>query len=100
MRAMSALASAQPTPPAAYRVAPEDDVAVALRDLAAREQVEVTNPVADTASFLGYRRANDKVGTRNEIWILCTVGCVARTAERIARLAQREIAIWKDGVTP
>lgn len=34
--------------------------------------------------FLGYRRADGRVGTRNEIWVLPTVGCVARTAQRIA----------------
>ncbi len=50
------------------------------------------------ASFLGYRRANGKVGTRNEIWILCTVGCVGRTAERIARMAAQKYAGRVDGV--
>ena len=39
-------------------------------------------------TFMGYRRADGRVGTRNEIWILCTVGCVGRTAERIARLGR------------
>ena len=41
-------------------------------------------PEAQRATFQGYRRANGRVGTRNEIWILCTVGCVARTAQKIA----------------
>lgn len=35
-------------------------------------------------SFSGYRRENGNVGTRNEIWIIPTVGCVNRTAELIA----------------
>jgi len=35
-------------------------------------------------TFMGYVRSDDRVATRNEIWILPTVGCVARTAERIA----------------
>jgi altronate hydrolase len=39
------------------------------------------------AQFLGYPRADGRVGTRNEIWILPTVGCVARTSERIANQA-------------
>jgi altronate hydrolase len=34
--------------------------------------------------FLGYRRSNGRVGTRNEIWVINTVGCVNHTAERIA----------------
>jgi altronate hydrolase len=37
--------------------------------------------------FDGYRRADGGVGTRNEIWVIPTVGCVARTAERIAAQA-------------
>ncbi len=50
------------------------------------------------ASFLGYRRADGRVGTRNEIWILCTVGCVARTAQRIAEAAAKRFAGRVDGV--
>jgi altronate hydrolase len=49
-------------------------------------------------TFLGYRRANGRIGTRNEIWILCTVGCVGRTAERIARIGGQRFAGRVDGV--
>jgi altronate hydrolase len=38
-------------------------------------------------SFLGYHRGNGAVGTRNEIWILPTVGCVGPAALRLAALA-------------
>lgn len=38
-------------------------------------------------TFLGYRRKNGKVGTRNEIWIINTVGCVNGLAEQIAKRA-------------
>jgi altronate hydrolase len=38
-----------------------------------------------TPTFAGYRRRDGRVGTRNELWILNTVGCVNRAAERIAR---------------
>lgn len=58
----------------------------------------VTKSASKAGSFLGYRRANGKVGTRNEIWILCTVGCVGRTAERIARLAAQKYAGRVDNV--
>ncbi|URW76025.1 altronate dehydratase family protein [Sphingomonas donggukensis] len=34
--------------------------------------------------FLGYRRADGCVATRNEVWVIPTVGCVARTAQKIA----------------
>lgn len=53
---------------------------------------------ANALGFMGYRRANGRVGTRNEIWILCTVGCVGRTAERIARLASQRFAGRVDAV--
>ena len=35
-------------------------------------------------TFMGYVRANGDVGIRNEIWIVNTVGCVNKVAERIA----------------
>ena len=37
-------------------------------------------------TFLGYRRQNGKVGIRNDIWIVGTVGCVNKIAERLASL--------------
>jgi altronate hydrolase len=50
------------------------------------------------ATFQGYRRGDGRVGTRNEIWVLPTVGCVARTAERIAAQAGAALAGKVDGV--
>jgi altronate hydrolase len=49
-------------------------------------------------TFLGYRRKSGRVGTRNEIWVLCTVGCVANTARRIADRANARFAGRVDGV--
>ncbi len=49
-------------------------------------------------TFLGYRRQDGRVGTRNEVWILCTVGCVANTARRIAEAATRRFMGQVDGV--
>ncbi|MFV0625665.1 UxaA family hydrolase [Sphingomonas sp. ac-8] len=48
--------------------------------------------------FDGYRRANGAVGTRNEIWILCTVGCVGATARRLAERASQRFAGRVDGI--
>lgn len=48
--------------------------------------------------FLGYRRADGRVGTRNEIWVIPTVGCVARTAAKIAARAAELYAGRVDGV--
>ncbi|HWR38687.1 MAG TPA: altronate dehydratase family protein [Patescibacteria group bacterium] len=39
------------------------------------------------AEFQGYRRADGRVGVRNEIWIIPTVSCVNRAAQLIARAA-------------
>jgi len=50
------------------------------------------------AHFEGYRRMDGRVGTRNEIWILPTVGCVARTAQKIAERAASRHAGRVDGV--
>ena len=55
-------------------------------------------PAPTLATFQGYRRADGRVGTRNEIWILCTVGCVARTAQKIAAEADRRFRGRVDGV--
>lgn len=57
---------------------------------------ESKNPSSGT--FMGYRRSDGRVGIRNEIWILCTVGCVARTAEKLARQADTRFAGRVDGV--
>lgn len=40
-----------------------------------------------SASWRGYRRADGRAATRNEVWILPTVGCVGLSAEQIAREA-------------
>ena len=40
----------------------------------------------DTRTFKGYRRANGKVGIRNDLFIVPTVGCVNGIAERIVEL--------------
>jgi altronate hydrolase len=55
-------------------------------------------PAEPTRRFQGYRRRGGRVGTRNEIWILSTVGCVARTAQKIAERAARLFEGRVDGV--
>lgn len=40
--------------------------------------------VEDARTFEGYERPDGRAGVRNEIWIVCTVGCVAKTARVIA----------------
>jgi altronate hydrolase len=55
-------------------------------------------PAAPVPTFQGYRRADGRVATRNEVWIVNTVGCVNTAAERIARLASERFAGRIDGV--
>ncbi len=45
---------------------------------------------------MGYRRENGKVGIRNEIWIIPTVGCVNGIAKNIENIAKNINGI--DGV--
>jgi len=49
-------------------------------------------------TFTGYRRADGRVGTRNEVWILNTVGCVNHAAERIAKIASEKMGAEVDGI--
>lgn len=46
----------------------------------------------------GYRRADGRAATRNEIWILPTVGCVGLTGEEVARAARERHGGTIDGI--
>ena len=46
-------------------------------------------PATEERFFQGYRRPNGKVGVRNGIWIIPTVGCVNNIATAIERQAQK-----------
>lgn len=63
-----------------------------------RPSAAPTPAAPDAEGFLGYRRADGRVGTRNEIWVIPTVGCVARTAEKIAARAAARHAGKVDGI--
>ncbi len=41
-----------------------------------------------TATFMGYKRENGKVGIRNEVWIIPTVGCVNAICKEMENAAQ------------
>ena len=49
-------------------------------------------------TWQGFRRDDGRVGTRNEVWVINTVGCVNWAAERIARAATERTAGVLDGV--
>jgi altronate hydrolase len=63
---------------------------------APRERLQVPQSTLNT--FDGFRRRSGRVGTRNEIWILNTVGCVNHAAERIAKIMGERLAGQVDGV--
>lgn len=50
------------------------------------------------ASFMGYPRRNGKVGVRNEIWIIPTVGCVSNVAKALETRAQALAGAGVEGV--
>ncbi len=53
------------------------------------EPVEVEEKHTEDVTFMGFKRPDGKVGVRNEIWIIPTVGCVNNVATTIARQANR-----------
>jgi altronate hydrolase len=50
------------------------------------------------ATWQGYRRADGRAATRNEVWILPTVGCVGMTAEMVASAARERHGKAVDGI--
>jgi altronate hydrolase len=51
-----------------------------------------------TKSFPGYPHSDGSVGIRNELWIIPTVGCVNKTAEKLAQAANERFSDLVDGV--
>ena len=49
-------------------------------------------------TFMGYRRENGRVGIRNELWIMPTVGCVNDVAQEIEKAAQGLVGGGVDAV--
>jgi altronate hydrolase len=65
--------------------------------------VETIKPQSTSKSFLGYRRADGKVGTRNYIAVISTVNCSAHVTTEITRaFAADRLAAFPniDGVIP
>ncbi|MDK2760177.1 MAG: altronate dehydratase family protein [Sphingopyxis sp.] len=59
---------------------------------------EPAQMAAPPRSFDGYVRDDGRVGTRNEIWIIPTVGCVGNLAARVAKIAGARHAGRIDGI--
>lgn len=59
----------------------------------------INHPAPQTpGSFMGYRRLDGKVGIRNEIWIIPTVGCVNDVAKAMVRENQDLVSGSIDGI--
>lgn len=59
------------------------------------EPIPVEEIKTEDATFMGFQRPDGKVGVRNEIWVIPTVGCVNNVATAIAKQAN---AFVKGGV--
>ncbi len=57
-----------------------------------------TLPSHQDRYFQGYRRKDNRVGIRNEIWIIPTVGCVNNVASAIEKAAQQYLTSSVEGV--
>jgi len=74
------------------------------RDYAIGTEARPTDmvPEAERATFQGFRRANDRVGTRNYLGILTTVNCSATVARYMAQEVEKSSVLAKypnvDGV--
>lgn len=66
------------------------NIKTALGDLLTYSYSPVNASVTNTEErfFDGFRRSDGKVGVRNEIWIIPTVGCMNSVAKEIERRAQ------------
>lgn len=62
------------------------------------DKVDIPEKHTEPARFNGYVRSDGRVGIRNEIWIIPTVGCVNGPAEMIAKLANKKLPEGVDGV--
>ncbi len=62
------------------------------------DPVDIPEKEGKKVTFKGFRRADGKVGIRNEIWVIPTVGCVNSPAEILAKYAAKYVRGSVDGV--
>lgn len=55
------------------------------------EPVHIEEKKTEDAAFMGFQRPDGKVGVRNEIWIIPTVGCVNNIATAMAKAANEKL---------
>ena len=77
------------------------NLATALAGTRTYETAQLTSAPSTALAlpnWRGYRRADGRFATRNEIWLLPTVGCVAPLVEMVAREAQARHAGKLDAI--
>lgn len=69
------------------------NVKTALGDLLeyTYEPVETETKQTEERTFMGFKRPDGKVGVRNEVWIIPTVGCVNNIATAMAKAANAKV---------
>ena len=69
------------------------NVKTALGDLLeySYEPTPVKEETTSDATFMGYNRPDGKVGVRNEVWVIPTVGCVNNVATALAKAANSRL---------
>lgn len=69
------------------------NIKTALGDLLeySYEPVKIEEKTAQDETFMGYNRPDGKVGVRNEVWIVPTVGCVNNIAAALAKSANERL---------
>ncbi|MDB5805737.1 MAG: Galactarate dehydratase [Betaproteobacteria bacterium] len=74
----------QPIPPGAHVHTHNIEVQAFERDYAFGTDIKPQVKVAQPATFMGYKRADGRVATRNYIGVLSTVNCSATVAKQVA----------------
>ncbi len=69
-----------------------------LLEYSYKPELSACNKIDQPDNFWGYLRQDGKVGIRNEIWIVNTVGCVNKTSELLAAEANTRFKGSVDGV--
>lgn len=86
-----------------FKINDKDNVAVALEELKKGEIIDNIKllddiPFGHKVLLNGYLRQDGRAATRNEIWIIPTVGCVNNTAKRLEKIGQDIIGDGCDGL--
>lgn len=55
------------------------------------EPIEIKEASTEDVTFMGFNRPDGKVGVRNEIWVIPTVGCVNNIATALAKSANERL---------